>query len=110
MNTISRVPMLMAMLVLSTPKTSNPITTSRATTMSAQGEPIHFESTDAIEANIFESCWFICISSLRARLAACGALCVNQIPAERSKTGDSHLQPLPMEPASNTPFAMVGSW
>ena len=59
MNTINRVAMLMAMLVLSIPKTSNPITTSRATTMSAQGEPIHFESNDAIEANIFETWRFI---------------------------------------------------
>jgi hypothetical protein len=47
--------MLMAMLVLSTPKVTNPITTSRAATKSAQGVPIHFESKDAIEANLSEA-------------------------------------------------------
>src|SRR5512132_2481800 len=59
MNTISRVATLMAMLVLSTPKTTNPITTSSAATRTAQCEPIHFESQDASEANFFEICRLI---------------------------------------------------
>jgi hypothetical protein len=59
MKTISRVAMLMAMLVLSTPKAINPITTSRAAMKSAHGVPIHFERKDAIEANLSESCRFM---------------------------------------------------
>jgi hypothetical protein len=56
---ISRVATLMAMLVLSTPKITNPITTSRAAMRTAQCEPIHFESQDASEANFFEICRLI---------------------------------------------------
>src|SRR5512132_3950515 len=59
MNTINRVATLIAMLVLSTPKTTNPITTSSAATRTAQCEPIHFESQDASEANFFEICRLI---------------------------------------------------
>src|SRR4029077_7860351 len=59
MITISRVATLMAILVLSTPKATNPITTSMAATKSAHGVPIHFERKDAIEANLSESCRFI---------------------------------------------------
>jgi len=103
--------MLMAILVLSTPNAINPITTSRAAMKSAHGVPIHFERKDAIEANLSESCRFICISPLSAPVwPACGALCVNQAPAERQRPETVTCRPLPMEPASNTPFAMVGSW
>jgi hypothetical protein len=45
------------------PEAINPITTSRVAAKSAHGVPIHFDRTDAIEANRSESCRFMRTSS-----------------------------------------------